>query len=47
LQPFITIEWKEPLDKGGIPILGYLVSLSKDGGPWQLGYDGSVEPNTM
>lgn len=45
LEPFITISWEEPTDTGGIPILGYLVSISKDGGVWSLAYDGSVEPN--
>lgn len=43
LQPFITISWDKPTDNGGVNILGYLVSISKDGGPWTLAYDGSVE----
>jgi hypothetical protein len=45
LEPFITISWEEPYETGGIPILGYLVKLSEDGGDWSLAYDGSVEPN--
>jgi hypothetical protein len=45
LLPFITISWNEPAENGGIPILGYIVSLSKDGADWTLGYDGSVQPN--
>lgn len=45
LEPYITISWEEPLDKGGVAILGYLVSMSEDGGVWQLAYDGSVEAN--
>jgi hypothetical protein len=42
LQPFITIAWEEPYEKGGVPILGYLVSFSEDGGEWTLAYDGSA-----
>jgi hypothetical protein len=44
LEPYITVEWEEPLKKGGVSILGYLVSMSEDGGAWTLVYDGSVEP---
>jgi hypothetical protein len=43
--PFITIAWEEPINNGGISILGYLVYFKVDGGDWVLSYDGSVEPN--
>ena len=42
--PSITVKWESPSDDGGSPILGYLVSMSKDGGTWQVAYDGSVKP---
>ena len=45
LEPFITISWEEPVNNGGVDILGYLVKLSQDGGEWILAYDGSVEPD--
>ena len=28
LDPFVTISWQEPYEKGGVPILGYLVKMS-------------------
>jgi hypothetical protein len=32
LEPYITISWEEPLDKGGVSILGYQVKMKKDEG---------------
>jgi hypothetical protein len=45
LEPYITIRWDEPLNKGGVAILGYMVSVSKDGAAFSMQYDGSVEPD--
>ena len=45
LEPYITISWEEPLDKGGVQILGYQVKMNKDAGAFSLAYDGAVEPN--
>jgi hypothetical protein len=47
LSPFIQIEWQAPTEKGGLEILGYLVSMSVNSGPWQLAFDGSVRPEIL
>lgn len=45
LPASITIAWEPPTEKGGLPILGYLVHLSHDDGTtWLLAFDGSVKP---
>ena len=31
----VTLSWSPPTDTGGLPILGYLVEQSVDGGPWE------------
>jgi hypothetical protein len=47
LTPYITIQWEAPTEKGGLPILGYSVSMSKDSGSWTLAFDGSVRPDVL
>ena len=47
MSAYITISWEEPDNYVGVPILGYLVSMSENGSPWVLAYDGSVEPNIL
>jgi hypothetical protein len=47
LSPYITIQWKAPTEKGGLEILGYSVSMSKDSGVWTLAFDGSVLPDVL
>jgi len=42
LDAYISISWEAPIHTGGLPILGYLVQLSKDGGTFFVAYDGSV-----
>jgi hypothetical protein len=44
LEPFITISWAEPIEKGGVPILGYEVWMSFNAGAYYMAYDGTVEP---
>ena len=46
LVPYITISWEEPVSDGSAPILGYFVETSINGGPWQLIFDASSDPET-
>lgn len=47
LTPFITVNWTEPIDNGGSPILGFKLDASKDGSPtFTEIYDGAADPNT-
>lgn len=45
LSPYITISWSQPYGTGGIPILGYMVEYSQDGGAYTVQYDGSTNAN--
>jgi titin len=47
LQSFITIRWEEPTETGGLPILGYTVSMRKDDQTWAMAFDGSVRPDIL
>jgi len=40
LDAYISISWEPPIQTGGLPILGYIVQLSKDGGTFNMAYDG-------
>ncbi len=35
----LQIEWRQPLDDGGSPVVGYIIEMSESGGPWKrVGY---------
>jgi len=40
LDAYISISWESPIQTGGLPILGYIVQMSKDGGNFFAAYDG-------
>jgi titin len=46
-KPYITIKWKEPVDNGGSPILGFKIEVTKDASPTYVTmYDGSADAVT-
>lgn len=45
LDPYITIEWKQPDESNGAEILGYRVYVKEDSGSFSVWYDGSSNPD--
>jgi len=46
-NPYITIKWKNPVDNGGSPILGFKIEASFNSNPvYALLYDGSANSST-